>query len=201
MLKTASHVLKAPPPRVFLWFLLAAPFAWLVAGWYSGGLFYGELLHASGKWSAQLLMLSMAVTPLRLMFPRARWPVWLLRHRRHLGVASFAYAFLHTIVYIEYKANWSLIKTEAASFSMWTGWIAIFLMLLLSVTSNDASVRALKRSWKRFHRLVYPAAALTFAHWIFSAFDFVPGLIHFAILAGLETYRLWKRGRQPANAT
>lgn len=201
MRKTATHVLTAPPPRVLLWLLLAAPFAWLVAGWYSGALVYGELLHASGKWSAQLLMLTMAITPLRLMFPRARLPAWLLRHRRHLGVGSFAYAFLHTVVYIEDKANWSLIKTEATSFSMWTGWVAIFLMLLLAATSTDASVRALKRSWKKLHRLVYPAAALVFAHWIFSAFDFVQGLIHFAILAGLEAYRLWKRGRQLANAT
>jgi hypothetical protein len=40
---------------------------------------------------------------------------------------------------------------------------------------------------------VYLAALLSFMHWIFIAFDFVPGLIHFLILLALETYRLWKR--------
>ena len=39
------------------------------------------------------------------------------------------------------------------------------------------------------------AALLTFVHWIFAAFDFVPGLIHFLVIAALEIYRVWKRRR------
>jgi len=34
---------------------------------------------------------------------------------------------------------------------------------------------------------------LTFMHWIFVAFSFVPGLMHFLLLLALESYRIWKR--------
>jgi sulfoxide reductase heme-binding subunit YedZ len=69
--------------------------------------------------------------------------------------------------------------------------MAIFVPL--AVTSNDVSVRRLKRTWKKLHRWIYLVALLTFIHWIFVAFSFVPGLIHFLLLLVLETYRIWKR--------
>jgi hypothetical protein len=34
---------------------------------------------------------------------------------------------------------------------------------------------------------------LTFAHWLWVAFDIVPGLVHLAVLGALEGYRVWKR--------
>jgi len=162
--------------RYFLWIILALPFVWLVNAYRMGGLFYGEVIHVSGEFSARLLILTLAVTPLRLMFGNARWPIWLLHRRRYFGVASFLYALL-----------------EGENFDMWSGWLAFCIFLVLAITSNDASVRRLQRTWKKLHRWVYLAALLSFMHWIFIAFDFVPGLIHFLILLSLETYRLWKR--------
>ena len=73
---------------------------------------------------------------------------------------------------------------------MWTGWLALVVMLVLAATSNDASVRRLGRRWPLLHRTVYAAAALSFVHWILSAFDPVPGYIHLGVLAGLEAIRL-----------
>jgi len=185
----------------FVWFVLLLPVLWLLNAWRLGDLFYGETLHVTGELSARLMMLAMAITPFRLMFPDARWPNWLLHRRRYFGIAAFVYALLHAFVYLERKRELSLIVEEAADFSMWTGWLAFLIFGTLAVTSNDASVRRLRRTWKKLHRYVYVAALLVFAHWIFSAFDFVPGLIHFAILLGLETYRLWKRGRLRSHAT
>jgi sulfoxide reductase heme-binding subunit YedZ len=179
--------------RYVLWMLLALPFVWLVSAYRTGEIFYGELIHVSGELSARLLILTLAVTPLRLFFANARWPAWLLHQRRYFGVASFMYALLHTVVYLQKKASLSLIWQEALSFDMWSGWLAFCIFLLLAITSNDASVRRLKRTWKKLHRWVYPAALLVFAHWVFVAFDFVPGLIHFLIILSLEIYRLWKR--------
>ena len=179
--------------RYFLWIILALPFVWLVNAYRMGDLFYGEVIHVSGEFSARLLILTLAVTPLRLMFGNARWPTWLLHRRRYIGVASFLYALLHTIVYLQKKASLALVWQEGTSFNMWSGWLAFCIFLVLAVTSNDASVRRLKRTWKKLHRWVYLAALLSFTHWIFIAFDFVPGLIHFLILLALETYRLWKR--------
>ncbi len=179
--------------RYFLWIILALPFVWLVNAYRMGDLFYGEVIHVSGEFSARLLILTLAVTPLRLMFGNARWPIWLLHRRRYFGVASFLYALLHTVVYLQKKAALALVLQEGASFDMWSGWLAFCIFLLLAITSNDASVRRLQRTWKKLHRWVYLAALLSFTHWIFIAFDFVPGLIHFLILLALETYRLWKR--------
>ena len=180
--------------RLFLWLILAWPFAWLANAFRDGDLFYGEMIHVSGELSARLLILTMAITPLRLMFGSASWPNWLLHRRRYFGVAAFAYAALHTVVYLNRKSDLELILTEAAEFAMWSGWFALAIFVALALTSNDLSVRRLRRRWKKLHRWVYVAALMTFAHWIFVAFDFVPGLIHFMVILLLESYRLWKRG-------
>lgn len=179
--------------RYFLWIVLALPFIWLVNAYRVGDLFYGEVIHVSGEFSARLLILALAVTPLRFMFSNAGWPAWLLQRRRYFGVASFMYALLHTVVYIQKKASLTLIWQEGMSFNMWSGWLAFCVFLALAITSNDSSVRRLKRTWKKLHRWVYPAALLVFAHWVFIAFDFVPGLVHFLIVLSLQAYRLWKR--------
>jgi sulfoxide reductase heme-binding subunit YedZ len=190
MIRLAKKTLNS---RYFLWLLLALPLVWLVNAYRVGDLFYGEVIHVSGEFSARLLMLTMAVTPLRLMFGNARWPAWLLHRRRYFGVASFLYALLHTFVYLQKKASLALIWQESTSFNMWTGWLAFGIFLLLAITSNDAAVRRLRRTWKKLHRWVYLAALLSFTHWIFIAFDFTAGLIHFLILLFLEIFRLWKR--------
>lgn len=179
--------------RYFLWLVLALPFCWMLYAYRTDDLFYGEMIHVSGEFSARLLMLSLAITPLRLYFSNANWPGWLLRRRRYFGVAAFAYTALHTVVYLNRKDDLALILEEATEFSMWTGWIALAIFIALTVTSNDASVRRLRRRWKKLHRWVYLAAILTFTHWIFIAFDFVPGLVHFLLILALESYRLWKR--------
>lgn len=185
----------------FLWFVLLLPALWMVNAMRLGDLFYGEILHVTGEFSARLMMLAMAITPFRLMFPNAAWPNWLLHRRRYLGIASLVYALLHTYVYLDRKRDLTLILNEAADFAMWTGWLGLFIFIALGVTSNDTSVRMLRRAWKKLHRYVYVAALFVFAHWIFAAFDFVPGLLHFAILLGLELVRLWKRGKIRSRAT
>lgn len=175
-----------------LWLVLALPGAFMVWGLWQETVFYGEFIHASGEMGARLLILTMAVTPFCLMFPRAAWPRWLLQRRRSLGVAAFGYALLHTLVYVGRQADLAAIIDDARAIAMWTGWLAFAILLVLGVTSNDRSVRALRKAWKVLHRWVYVAALLTFLHWVLSAFDPVPGAIHFGVLAVLEGYRLWK---------
>ena len=98
--------------KSFLWLVLLLPALWMLNAWRAGDLFYGEILHVTGEFSARLMMLTMAVTPFRLMFPNASWPNWLLHRRRYLGVASFVYACMHTVVYIDRKRDISLILEE-----------------------------------------------------------------------------------------
>ena len=54
--------------KYLLWAVLALPFLWLTNGFRDGELFYGEIIHASGEFSARLLLLALAITPLRLFF-------------------------------------------------------------------------------------------------------------------------------------
>jgi len=190
MSNTVKSILNS---RYFVWAILALPCGWLGNGLRDGDLFYGEIIQVSGELSARLLLLSLAITPLRLFFSAANWPNWLLQRRRYFGVAAFVYAVLHTAVYLDRKIGSGLLLQEAAGFSMWTGWLALVIFVPLAMTSNDASVRRLKRTWKKLHRWVYLAAILTFIHWTFVAFSFVPGLIHFLILLVLQSYRIWKR--------
>jgi len=178
-----------------LWALLAIPAAIVIYRYWSGDMVYGEVVHASGQWSAGLLIATLAVTPVRLAFRRARWPSWLVRRRRALGVATFGYALLHTLVYLARKKDLSRIVEEGLEPGLLTGWIALLVFLVLAVTSNDASVRRLGPGWKRLHRLVYLGAALTFAHWLLTAFDMTRGVIFLAVLAMLEAFRL-VRSRQ-----
>lgn len=179
----------------FLWLLLTLPGAATVVRYATGATFYGEVVHFTGQLSAQLLIVTMALTPLRLALPGRGWVRWLLLRRRYFGVAAFGYAALHTAVYLARTGILGDILAEAAEPGLLTGWIALAIFTPLAITSNDASVRRLRSLWKRLHRWVYAAAVLTFAHWVLTAFDPAPGLMHLAVLAALEAYRLWKTTR------
>ena len=190
--------------RALLWFVLALPGAWMLGRWWltPDAYGYGHIIADSGDWAAWLLMATLAVTPIRLLFRRNRVAQYLMRRRRDLGVASFAYAAGHAIVYLWRKADPAIIWDEASTPYLLAGWVTFALFVPLAITSNDASMRALKRGWKRLHRLVYPAAVLVFLHWALSAFDPTTAYIHIGIMAAIEIVRVvlqWRQ-RRPAKA-
>ncbi len=151
---------------------------------------YGHAVGDSGLWAAWLLMLTLAVTPIRLLFRTRGWATWLARRRRDLGVASFAYAAGHTCIYAANQPSFGAALSDAIEPDLLAGWLALALFVPLALTSNDVAVRALKRTWKRLHRLVYPAAILTFVHWSLTAFDPMAAYLHIAALAAIELIRL-----------
>ena len=175
-----------------LWLLLAAPWLIMTARYLTGDLYYGEFIHATGEFSARLLILTLAATPLRIMFARSRWTLWLLRNRRYFGVAAFAYALPHLVAYLWKLASVAKIIEEGMQPGMWTGWIALIIFLALAVTSNNFSTRKLGPRWKTLHRLVYLAAILTFVHWLLVAFNPTSGLVHAGVLIALEAFRVVK---------
>lgn len=184
--------------RLVLWLTLALPAIWIVGrGTFAPAAYgYGHAIGDSGDWAAWLLMVTLAVTPIRLLFRKQQWAIWLMRRRRDLGVASFLYAAFHTLVYLWNKGSVALVLEEFARPYMWTGWLALALFIPLAVTSNDVSLRAMKRSWKRLHRLVYPAAALVFVHWALASFDPTTAYIHIGIMAAIEIVRIGLQMRQ-----
>src|SRR5688500_4797861 len=168
--------------RPLLWLVLALPGVWILfrrstAPDVYG---YGHAIGDSGDWAAWLLMLTLAVTPVRLLFRRSRWSIGLVRRRRGFGLARFGYAGGPTGIYLADKASFEAILAELALLDILVGWLALALFVPLAATSSDVAVRALGRSWKRLHRLVYPAAILTFLHWVLASFDPTTAYVHVA---------------------
>lgn len=183
-------------PYVF-WGLLALPSFGMMADYLSGDSSAHRLLHPTGEFAARFMILAMMVTPLRLIFANARWPLWLVRRRRYLGVAAFGYAALHVLFYVIDEGSFSNVVAEALRLSIWTGWVAFLIFVPLATTSNEWAVRRLKRAWKPLHRWVYAAAVMTLAHWIFLEYDVGPALVHFLPLVALETYRVLRSRSVP----
>ena len=185
----------------FFWAVLALPAFPMVLALLSGSADPEGLLHPTGEFAARFMIIAMMITPLRMLFPKPRWRVWLMRRRRHLGVAAFGYAALHTILYVIDMGALQPMLDEFWALGIWTGWVAMTIFVPLALTSNDASQRWLLARWKQLQRFVYPAAILTLVHWVFVHNNLGPALVHFLPLAGLETWRIWKTyfyEKQPA---
>ncbi|MEF3048957.1 sulfite oxidase heme-binding subunit YedZ [Pseudotabrizicola sp. L79] len=179
---------------VTFWALLSLPAIPMIAGLASGDprAVHG-LLHPTGEFAARFLIFSMMITPLTMLFKGWRGPRWLMKRRRYLGVAAFAYAMLHAISYLVDKGTVAFASSEITKFYIWTGWIAFLIFVPLAVTSSDGWVRTLGPRWKTLQRFVYLAAVLTLLHWaaLHNWGGVGPALAHFLPLAGLEVYRLW----------
>lgn len=154
------------------------------------------LIHNSGLWTIRLLLISLAVTPLRAALD---WPRLLLV-RRMLGVSAMVYGVLHLTLYV-IQQKWSLpfVASEIVHrFYLTIGFVALLALVALGVTSTDAMTRRMGRWWKRLHRLAYPAAALAVLHYfIQSKADvsepvFVAGLYVWLMLWRLLPVR-WQR--------
>lgn len=144
-----------------------APALWLAwraaAGWL-GPRPWTEAIHRSGDWSLRFLWLSLALTPIRLLFPAA---ARVMIARRLLGVTALAYALLHLALYVgDQAADWGKIFTEIAVRPYLTiGFVAVVGLAALGLTSFDQAIRWLGgRRWRALHRTVYVLAALGALH-------------------------------------
>lgn len=176
----------------FLWLILALPAFPMVFGLASGNVIPEQMLHPTGEFAARFMIIAMMITPLRLVFPKAGWLMWMMRRRRHFGVAAFAYALLHTIFYVIDMGTLQTMLDEFLALGIWTGWLAFLIFIPLGLTSNDMAQRKLRSMWKSLQRWVYPAAVLTLVHWIFVHNNLGAALVHFLPLALLEAWRIWK---------
>lgn len=131
--------------------------------------YYPALMYDSGVWSVYLLIATLSVTPVLLVISRVGRGQglgrWLLRRRRHLGLGSALFAGLHLWYYLAHERSLDAVLFDLFVLDYAVGWASLVLMACLALTSNAAAVRLLKRRWKPFHRLVYPAAALAMWHW------------------------------------
>lgn len=146
------------------WITLSLPMFWLAFDYLVNGPNRGNVFYWTGVISIILIFISLAVTPLRRIFRGAQWVRWLSINRRYLGVAGFAYAAIHTLVWLERASFWKLLVSFTRP-DVLVGWLGFFILVVMAVTSNDLSVRRLGPRWKSLHKWVYIATPLALLHW------------------------------------
>jgi sulfoxide reductase heme-binding subunit YedZ len=159
-----------------------------------------DLIRQSGDWTIRLLVLTLAVTPLRAL---TRWNR-LIGVRRMLGLSTLAYALLHVSLYcLDEKFVWWTIASEIAlRIYLTIGFVALLGLIALGATSSDAAVRRLgSRRWAALHRLVYGVALLGLIHYFIQLrldASQAAMMAGFAVL--LMGVRLLRRGRRDPGA-
>ena len=180
--------------KAALFALCALPFALLFARAFSGGLGANPveaITHETGTWALRLLLVTLAVTPLR----RLTGALWLVRLRRMLGLFAFFYAALHVLTYAVLDASLDLLYVLEDVLDrryILVGFTAFVLLVPLAATSTNAMVRRLGPArWRRLHRLVYLAVPLAVLHflWLVKA-DLSEPLLYAGLLALLLFLRL-----------
>ncbi|MTJ80883.1 MAG: sulfoxide reductase heme-binding subunit YedZ [Telmatospirillum sp.] len=124
------------------------------------------LVRGIGDWALRLLVVALAVTPIRRLTGLSR----LAAYRRMLGLWAFAYVVLHLSAYIvlDQFFDWQAIAGEIRKHKFITaGILSVILLLPLAATSTGAMVRRLGGvRWKWLHRLVYLAVPLAGIHYL-----------------------------------
>ena len=152
--------------------------------------FYGDLganpvetiTHNTGDWTLRFLLITLSISPLRQWFDLSG----LLRFRRMLGLYVFFYACCHFSVWFIADHGFNIadmvedvIERPYITF----GFSALVLLIPLAITSNNAMVRKLGRSWKKLHQLIYLIVILGVLHflWLVKADYLEPGI--YALIA------------------
>jgi sulfoxide reductase heme-binding subunit YedZ len=186
----------------------AAPFilvllrAFEVAGLSLGPNPVAELIDTMGKTALNILLITLAVSPLRRLM---KWNV-LVVYRRMLGLFSAFYLALHFTAYavLDLRLAWSTILVDVTQrpYTI-AGMAALLLMIPLTITSTRGFQRRLKRNWNRLHMSIYVVAILAVIHYVWQTkLDVLEPLIYAAILSVLLAERLVRRlvrmARRPA---
>lgn len=147
------------------------------------------ITHFTGYWALYLLMVSLAITPVRRLHPKL---ANLVRFRRLLGLYAFFYATLHLATYVflfsgyDVATVWTGLKAGHLGV-IWQQWMAIWptvlddlkkrpfiqmglfgwtLLFVLAVTSPAVVMRWMGgKAWRRVHWSVYVAATAGVIHY------------------------------------
>ena len=123
-----------------------------------------ELINRAGTWGIRILVLALAVTPLRRLYD---WPA-LADLRRMIGVAAFAYLATHFGFYVwDQQFDVAKVASEIVQrLYLAIGFTTLLGLSALAATSTDAMVKRIGgKNWRRLHRLVYPLAILGLTHY------------------------------------
>jgi sulfoxide reductase heme-binding subunit YedZ len=192
--------------KVAVWIACLAPLAVLVYRGFTNNLGAdptATVTHATGFATLRLLVISLAITPVRRLSPRLSS---LVRFRRLLGLFAFFYGCLHLLTYVWLYSGFSLSAMAddiakrryiVAGFASW------LLLVPLAATSTNWAIRKLGgKRWQALHRLVYVAAIGGVIHywWIVKAGVRTPITITLVLAALLLARIIYpvRPARQPA---
>ena len=156
-----------------------------------------SLLHLTGEWGLRFLLLTLAVTPMQMIF---KW-VWIARFRRMLGLYAFFYAALHMLIWLvlDHGLQWETVWKELTEKKFIAlGFISLLGLLPLAFTSNRLFTRKLGKRWKPLHRAVYPLTLLAIVHflWQVKANDIIEPVIYLSVLLLLLSWRFFRLVKQ-----
>ncbi len=130
-------------------------------------------LRTTGVLTLIFLLITLSVTPLRKIFD---WNS-LIKYRRMLGLYAFFYGVLHLITYSIFDKSLSLSAIVSDTFQrpfIAVGMIAFSFMIPLAVTSTNAMIKRLGKSWGKLHKLTYLVA--------------IGGVLHFYLIVKSDTF-------------
>jgi len=124
-----------------------------------------EATFRTGKTALILLTLSLAITPLNIVFGLKK----LLPLRKPLGLYAFLYVSLHFLIFvwIDYGLNLKFLQEGLLEkrYAL-VGLTAFILLIPLALTSTQGWMKRLGKNWKRLHRLVYLVGILAVIHFV-----------------------------------
>jgi sulfoxide reductase heme-binding subunit YedZ len=155
--------------KTLVWLACLWPLGWLLWGAINNNLGAdptATITFATGLATLRLLIISLAITPVRRLSPRLGW---LIKFRRLLGLFAFFYATLHLLTYVALYAGFD-VNTMAADIAkrryITAGVTAWLLLLPLAATSTNWAIRKLGgKRWNSLHKLVYAAAVCGIIHY------------------------------------
>jgi sulfoxide reductase heme-binding subunit YedZ len=155
--------------KVAVWLVCLAPLSLLVYHGLQNNLGpdpTATVTHATGFATLRLLVISLAVTPLRRLSPRL---AWLVRFRRLLGLFAFFYGCLHLLTWLWLYSGFSLaamLDDIGKRRYVMAGMAAWLLLVPLAATSTTWSIGKLGgKRWQALHRLAYVSAICGVIHY------------------------------------
>ena len=141
------------------------------------------LTFETGDWTLRFLLITLSMTPLRQWTGQGAF----IRFRRLLGLYTFFYLSCHFTIW--FIADHSLdlaamIEDIIKRPYITLGFAAWLLMLPLTITSNRAMQRILRKNWQRLHQLVYPMAVFVCCHILWQARSDVGEALIYILLFG-----------------
>lgn len=125
------------------------------------------ILDFTGMGALHLLLLSLLVSPIAKALKQGQIMPW----RRPLGLYAAFYACLHVASFIAFELGfeWKLIISEVIERPYITvGFVALVILIALSITSLPALRRIMGRKWQSLHNLVYLTILLICLHFWWS---------------------------------